>query len=208
MNPPLDTYFSEATKWYGELNKLRMIVLGCGLDEDMKWRQPCYTFNGGIVLLISPFKDYCALAFFKGTLLKDPAGILVAPGENSQAMRQIRFTSVQQIVEREAVLASYILEAIAIEKAGLKIQKEPNATAVPEEFQSKLDKDAALKAAFEALTPGRRRVYLMHFSQPKQSATRQARIDKCTPQILAGKGLNDDDRSMRNKIALDTRAAS
>ena len=196
MNPQLDAYFGEATKWYDELNKLRTVVLGCGLAEEMKWRQPCYTFNGGVVLLISPFKDYCALAFFKGTLLKDPNGILVAPGENSQAVRQIRFTSVREIVEREPVLKSYIHEAIAIEKAGLKIQKNPTVS-IPEEFQTKLDQNPDLKTAFEALTPGRRRAYLMHFAQPKQSTTREARIEKCLPQILAGKGLDDDFRSMR-----------
>jgi len=191
MNPQLDTYFSEATKWYSELNKLRMIVLSCGLAEDMKWRQPCYSLDGGIVLLISPFKDYCALAFFKGSLLKDPNGILVAPGENSQAMRQIRFTSGREIAEREPVVKAYIDEAIAVEKLGLKIEKNPTVS-IPEEFQKKLDEMPALKAAFEALTPGRRRVYLMHFSQPKQSTTRESRIEKCVSQILAGKGLDDD----------------
>jgi uncharacterized protein YdeI (YjbR/CyaY-like superfamily) len=194
MNPELDTYFSEATKWYGELNKLRTIVLGCGLAEDMKWRQPCYTFNNGVVLLISPFKEYCALAFFKGTLLKDSSGILVAPGENSQAVRQARFTSVREIVELEPVLQSYIHEAIEIEKSGLKVTRNPNLS-IPKEFQKKLDEAPALKTAFEALTPGRRRAYLMHFSQPKQSKTREARIEKCLPQILAGKGPNDDSRS-------------
>jgi uncharacterized protein YdeI (YjbR/CyaY-like superfamily) len=196
MNRKLDTYFSEATKWYNELNKLRTIVLDCGLTEDMKWRQPCYTFNESVVLLISPFKEYCALAFFKGSLLKDPNDILVAPGENSQAVRQARFTSVRQITELEPVLKSYIQEAIEIEKAGLKVQKNPT-QAIPEEFQNTLNQNPALKTAFEALTPGRRRAYLMHFSQPKQSATRQARIEKCTPQILAGKGLDDGYRSTR-----------
>jgi uncharacterized protein YdeI (YjbR/CyaY-like superfamily) len=194
MNPKLDTYFSEATKWYGELNKLRTIVLDCGLTEDMKWRQPCYIFNDGVVLLISPFKEYCALAFFKGALLKDPNGILVAPGENSQSMRQMRFTNVEQIAELEPVAKSYINEAIAIEKAGLKIEKK-STHAVPEEFQKKLDEAPELKAAFEALTPGRQRAYLMHFSQPKQSKTREARIEKCLPQILDGKGLDHDYRS-------------
>ncbi|HTW50698.1 MAG TPA: YdeI/OmpD-associated family protein [Stellaceae bacterium] len=197
MNPQLDAYFSEATKWHGELNRLRMIVLGCGLNEDMKWRQPCYTFNGGIVLLISPFMDYCALAFFKGSLLKDPNGLLVAPGANSQSMRQMRFTNVQDIVERQSIIQSYIGEAIAVQKAGLKVEKKTAAASVPEEFQKKLDEAPALKTAFEALTPGRRRMYLIHFAQPKQSATRQARIDKCTPQILAGHGLDHVSRSKR-----------
>lgn len=191
MNPKLDTYFSEATKWYSELNKLRTIVLDCGLVEDMKWRQPCYTFNDGVVLLISPFKEYCALAFFKGALLKDPNSILVAPGENSQSMRQARFTDVRDIAAMQPILESYIREAIDNERAGLKIKKDP-AVSIPEEFQAKLDGDSRLKTAFEALTPGRRRAYLMHFAQPKQSKTREARIDKCVPQILAGRGLGDD----------------
>jgi uncharacterized protein YdeI (YjbR/CyaY-like superfamily) len=191
MNLELDPYFAEATKWHGELNQLRTIVMGCGLAEGMKWRQPCYTVNGGIVVLISPFKEYCALAFFKGALLKDPNGILVAPGENSQSMRQARFTNVQAIVEKEPILRSYVREAIEIEKAGLNVQKNPSVS-IPEEFQSRLNKNSALKAAFEALTPGRQRAYLMHFSQPKQSATREARIEKCLPQIVAGKGLGDD----------------
>jgi uncharacterized protein YdeI (YjbR/CyaY-like superfamily) len=196
MNPKVDDYLSQVKKWQDEIAKLRTIVLGCGLTEDFKWHQPCYTLDGGIVLLISAFKEYCALAFFKGSLLKDPSGLLVAPGENSQAMRQIRFTSVQEIVEREPVLKSYIEKAIEIEKAGLKIEKKPTHT-VSEEFQTKLDKNPTLKTAFEALTPGRRRAYLMHFSQPKQLKTREARIEKCLPQILAGKGLSDDDRSIK-----------
>jgi uncharacterized protein YdeI (YjbR/CyaY-like superfamily) len=196
MNPKLDPYFSEATKWYSELNKLRAIVLGCGLAEDMKWRQPCYTFNGGIVLLISPFKEYCCLAFFKGSLLKDPNGILVAPGENSQSVRQMRFASIGEIAELEAVAKFYIDEAIEIQKAGLKVERHQT-PAVPDEFQTRLEESPALKTAFEALTPGRRRVYLMHFSQPKQVKTREARVEKCVPQILAGKGLNDDDSPVR-----------
>jgi uncharacterized protein YdeI (YjbR/CyaY-like superfamily) len=196
MNPNVDGYFADATRWYGELNKLRPLVLGCGLTEEIKWRQPCYTLDGGVVLLISSFKDYCALAFFKGALMKDPEGILVAPGENSQFVRQARFTSVRDIAALEPVIKSYIGEAIEIEKAGLKVQKNPTVS-MPAEFQSKLDEIPALKTAFEALTPGRRRAYAMYFSQPKQSKTREARIEKCTPQILAGKGLGDDDRSLR-----------
>ena len=196
MKHELDAYFSEATKWYDELNKLRMIVLGCGLSEDMKWRQPCYTFDGGVVLLISPFKDYCALAFFKGALLKDDKGILTAPGENSQFVRQARFTAVADIVAMEPVLKSYIQEAIELQKAGAKVQKHPQ-VAIPEEFQNKLDELPAVKAAFEALTPGRQRAYLMHFSQPKQSKTREARIEKCLPQIIEGKGMDHDYRSAR-----------
>lgn len=196
MNPKVDVYLSDAKRWPDELAKLRKIVLDCGLTEDFKWHQPCYTVDDGIVLLISSFKDYCALAFFKGSLLKDPNGILVAPGENSQFMRQARFTDVRQIAEREPVLKSYIQEAIGIERAGLKVEKKP-AALMPDEFRHKLDEMPALKTAFAALTPGRQRAYLMHFSQPKQSKTREARIEKCLPQILAGKGLDDDSRSMR-----------
>jgi uncharacterized protein YdeI (YjbR/CyaY-like superfamily) len=196
MNPKVDDYLSTVTKWQDEMVKLRAIVLDCGLSEDFKWHQPCYTFDNGIVVLITPFKDYCALAFFKGSLLKDPKGILVSPGPNSRSMRQIRLTGVQQIAEREPVLKSYIQEAIEIEKAGLRVQKDASLS-IPEEFQRKLDESGALKAAFNALTPGRRRAYLMHFSQPKQSKTREARIEKCVPQILEGKGLDADYRSMR-----------
>jgi len=196
MNPKVDDYLSQVTRWQDEMARLRTIVLDCGLTEDFKWRQPCYTHENGIVLLITAFKDYCCLAFFKGALLKDSQRILVSPGANSQFVRQMRFTGVHQIGGLEPVIRSYIDEAIAVEKAGLKVTKH-TAVAIPEEFQQTLDQNAALKAAFEALTPGRRRAYLMHFSQPKQSAIRQARIEKCTPQILAGKGLNDDYGSMR-----------
>lgn len=199
VNPNVDVYLDNAKIWASELRKLREIVLGCGLTEDFKWRQPCYTLDNRIVLIIGGFKEYCVVAFFKGALLKDPNQVLVAPGEHSQAVRQIRFTSVQGIAESETILKSYIREAIEIEKAGLKIEKNPTVS-VPEEFQKKLDEDAALKAAFEALTPGRRRAYLMHFSQPKQSKTREARIEKCAPQILAGRGLDDDYRSASRKF--------
>jgi uncharacterized protein YdeI (YjbR/CyaY-like superfamily) len=190
MNPKVDDYLSQAKRWPDELAKLRTIVLDFGLTEDFKWHQPCYTVESGIVL-ISSFKDYCCLAFFKGELLKDANAILKAPGENSQSMRQARFTSSRDIAVMEPVLRSYIQEAIDNERAGLKVEKT-SATSIPEEFQTKLDEDSALKAAFAALTPGRQRAYLMHFSQPKQSATREARIDKSVPQILAGKGLGDD----------------
>jgi uncharacterized protein YdeI (YjbR/CyaY-like superfamily) len=196
MNPDVDAYLDNAKKWQDEMRKLRTVVLDCGLIEELKWRQPCYMFQAGIVLLISAFKEYCALAFFKGALLKDDKRILVSPGENSQTMRQIRLTDVREIVEMEPILKSYILEAIANEKAGLKVQKNPE-IAIPAEFQNKLNENSALKAAFDALTPGRRRAYIMHFSQPKQTATRESRIEKCVPQILAGKGLDDDYRSMR-----------
>jgi uncharacterized protein YdeI (YjbR/CyaY-like superfamily) len=195
MNPKVADYLSQATRWPDELAKLREIVLDCGLTEDFKWHQPCYTVENGIVLLISSFKDYCALAFFKGALLKDASAILTAPGANSQSMRQARFTSVRDIVAMEPILKSYIQEAIDNERAGLKIKKDP-AASIPEEFQARLNEMPALKVAFDALTPGRRRVYLMHFSQPKQAKTREARIEKSLPQILAGKGL-DDSRSTR-----------
>jgi len=196
MNPKVTNYLAQAKSWQDEMARLRTIVLDFDLTEDFKWHQPCYLFEGGIVVLISAFKEYCALAFFKGALLKDPNGILVAPGENSRSMRQMRFTDVRQIAELEPVAKSYIDEAIAIEKAGLKIERT-SAQAVPEQFQTKLDENPALKTAFEALTPGRQRAYLMHFAQPKQSKTREARIEKCLPQILAGKGLDDDYLSTR-----------
>jgi uncharacterized protein YdeI (YjbR/CyaY-like superfamily) len=196
MNPKVADYLSQAKRWQDEMAKLRTIVLNVGLTEDFKWHQPCYTLENGIVLLISAFKDYCCLAFFKGSLLSDPKGVLVSPGANSQAVRQMRFTGVRQIAGLEPVIRSYIDEAIAAEMAGLKVIKNP-AVSIPEEFQQTLDQNAVLKTAFAALTPGRRRAYLMHFSQPKQSATRQARIEKCRPQILAGKGLDHDYRSKR-----------
>jgi uncharacterized protein YdeI (YjbR/CyaY-like superfamily) len=200
MNSKVTDYLSQVKRWQDEMARLRTLVLDCGLTEDFKWHQPAYSFDGGIVLLISAFKEYCALAFFKGALLKDPSGILVAPGENSQSMRQMRFINIPEIAKLEPVAKSYIHEAIAIAKAGFKIEKHPT-HAIPEEFQTRLDESPALKTAFEALTPGRRRAYLMHFSQPKQSQTREARIEKCTPQILAGKGLNDDYRAAKEKIA-------
>jgi uncharacterized protein YdeI (YjbR/CyaY-like superfamily) len=196
MNPKVDAYLSTATKWQDEMVKLRTIVLDCGLTEEFKWYQPCYTFERGIVLLVSAFKEYCALAFFKGSLLKDANGIMVSPGENSQSMRQIRFAGVQEIAGLEPVLRSYIQEAIAVEKAGLKVQKHPT-VAVPEELQNRFAKNPALKTAFAALTPGRQRAYIMHFSRPKQSKTRESRIEKCVPQILDGKGLADDYRATR-----------
>jgi len=197
MNPKVTDYLSQAKRWQDEMARLRTIVLDFPLTEDFKWHQPCYTLDKGIVLLISSFKDYCCLAFFKGALLKDPNGVLMAPGENSQFVRQMRFTGMHQIAELEPVVRAYIDEAVAIEKAGLKVEKKPATVAIPEEFQQTLDRNAALKAAFEALTPGRRRMYLIHFAQPKQSATRQARIDKCTLQILAGKGMDAASRSMK-----------
>lgn len=174
------------------MERLRTIVLDCGLTEDFKWRQPCYTFDQSNIVIIHGFKEYCALLFFKGALLADPHGILIRQTENVQAGRQIRFTSLREIVEMEPILKDYIYEAIEVEKAGLKVEsKRDTELTLPEELQSKFDENPALKTAFEALTPGRQRAYVLYFSQPKQSKTRESRIEKCIPQILAGKGLND-----------------
>ena len=192
MNPRVDFYFSKAQKWQKELEQLRMIVLACGLAEELKWGVPCYTFGKSNIVLIHVFKDYCALLFIKGALLHDANNILVQQTENVQAGRQIRFTSVQEIAGMEAVLKAYIYEAIEVEKAGLQVNfKKTSAFLIPEEFQNKLDQIPALKTAFDALTPGRQRAYMLHFSAPKQSTTREARIEKCMPQIFNGKGLND-----------------
>lgn len=192
MNPKVDFYFNKAEKWQGELEKLRAIILDCGLSEELKWGVPCYTFQNSNIVLIHVFKEYCAMLFFKGVLLNDAHNILVQQTENVQSARQIRFTQVKQIVELEPVLKTYIYEAIEVEKAGIKVDlKKTTAYTVPEEFQSKLDELPALKTAFGALTPGRQRAYLLHFAAPKQSKTRQSRVEKCMPQILNGKGLND-----------------
>src|SRR4051794_41058309 len=182
MNPKVDGYLRESKKWQEESKKLRMIILGCGLTEELKWGKPCYTLQESNLLIIQGFKEYCALMFCKGALLKDPEGILIKPGENTQAARQIRFTNVREVVEMEAMLKAYIQEAIAAEKAGMMVNyKAVSEFAVPEEFQSKLDDDPALKTAFQALSPGRQRGYLLHFSAPKQSKTREARVQKCVP---------------------------
>ena len=192
MNPDVDIYISKAKKWQEELAKLRTIILDCQLTEEVKWRKPSYAFEKSNIVLIQPFKEYIALLFFKGALLKDPNGILVKPGENTQAGRQIRFTNVQEIVEMETILKTYIQEAIKVEKAGLKVDfKESTELIFPEEFQKKLDEIPALKTAFNALTPGRQRAYNLYFSQAKQSKTREARVEKYMQQILNGKGLND-----------------
>jgi uncharacterized protein YdeI (YjbR/CyaY-like superfamily) len=192
MNPKVDFCFSKAKRWQNELRKLRMIVLTCGLAEELKWGQPCYTFENKNIVLIHGFKEYCALLFFKGALLKDPKGLLIQQTKNVQAARQIRFTRVRQIVAMAPILKAYIREAIEVEKAGLKVRlKETSEFDVPEEFQRKLDDIPALRNAFDALTPGRQRAYLFHFSAARQSKTRQSRVEKCLPQILKGKGLND-----------------
>lgn len=192
MNPKVDWFFNKDTEWQKEYKKLRAIVLECGLTEELKWGVPCYTYKNTNVVLIHGFKEYCALLFHKGVLLKDEEGILIQQTENVQSARQIRFTNVQEITEMEATLKAYIYEAIEVEKAGLKVEmKKTSEFDMPEEFQKALDEKAGLKDAFEALTPGRQRGYLLHFSQPKQSKTRVSRIEKCMPHIFEGKGLND-----------------
>nr|WKN37426.1 YdeI family protein [Tunicatimonas sp. TK19036] len=192
MNPKVDFFFNKAKKWPEEYEKLRMIVLDCGLTEELKWGVPCYTFKKNNIVLIHGFKEYCALLFHKGALLKDTEDILIQQTENVQAARQIRFTSLQEIVAMEATLKAYIYEAIEVEKAGLEVEmKKTSEFTMPEEFQKKLDKNPTLKAAFESLTPGRQRGYLLYFSGAKQSKTRESRIEKYTPHILDGKGLND-----------------
>src|SRR3990172_810632 len=192
MNPKVDFYFSKAQKWQEELKKLRMILLDCGLTEELKWRSPCYTSQKSNIVIIQGFKEYCALMFFKGALLSDPNGILKKPGENAQAARQIRFTNVREIVEMETILKAYIYEAIEVEKSGLKVNfKKTTEFIIPEEFQNKLVEIPALKTAFDALTPGRQRAYILYFSAPKQSKTRESRVEKSMQQILNGKGLDD-----------------
>jgi uncharacterized protein YdeI (YjbR/CyaY-like superfamily) len=192
MNPEVDAFLSKAKKWQEEFEKLRMIVLDCQLTEVLKWGVPCYTFQKGNIVLIHGFKEYCALLFFKGALLHDTHGILIQQTENVQAARQIRFTNVKQIVEMEPILKAYIYEAVEVEKAGLKVNFKKNSILIfPEEFQKKLDENPALKTAFDALTPGRQRAYNLFFSAPKQSKTRESRVEKWLQQILKGKGLND-----------------
>ena len=192
MNPKVDWFFTKATAWQEEFEKLRKLVLDCGLTEELKWGVPCYTFQKSNIVLIHAFKEYCALLFFKGALLNDPNGILIQQTKNVQAGRQIRFTNVREIVRMKPILKAYIYEAIEVEKAGLKVNfKKTTEFKIPEEFQNKLDEIPALKTAFYALTPGRQRAYILHFSQPKQSKTRESRVEKCMQQILNGKGLND-----------------
>ena len=192
MNPKVDVYLSKAKKWQEELEKLRMIILDCQLTEELRWGKPCYTFQKSNIVLIIGFKEYCALIFCKGALLNDANGTLIRPGENTQAGRQIRFTNVQEIVKMEPILKAYIYEAIEVEKAGLEVNFKAITELIhPEEFQQKLEENPGLKAAFEALTPGRQRAYNLYFSAPKQSKTRESRVEKCMQQILKGRGLND-----------------
>ena len=192
MNPEVDIFLRDAKKWQKEFEKLRMIILDCGLTEELKWGVPCYTFQKNNIVLIHGFKEYCAILFVKGSLLKDTHEILIRQTENVQAGRQIRFTNVQEIEEIETILKTYVYEAIEVEKSGLKVNfKKDTELIFPEEFQNKLDEIPDLKTAFYALTPGRQRAYNFYFSEPKQSKTRESRVEKCMQQILNGKGLND-----------------
>lgn len=193
MNPKVDVFLTEAAQWRPEFKIMRSIILGCGLAEELRWGKPCYTLQGKNIVLIHGFKEYCALLFFKGALLKDPHHVLIQQTENVQAARQIRFTRVREIARLEPVLKAYIKEAIEVEKAGLTVNYKKTAEfSVPVEFQKKLKENPSLKKAFAALTPGRQRGYLLYFSAAKQSQTRESRIEKCLPQVLKGKGLNDD----------------
>ncbi len=192
MNPKVDFFFDKAKKWQKELEQLRKIMLACGLTEELKWGVPCYTHQGSNIVLIHAFNDYCALLFFKGALLSDTEGILIQQTENVQAARQIRFTSLKEITGQATVLKTYVYQAIAVEEAGLTVKMKKTAEFnMPEEFQEQLEKMPALKTAFEALTPGRQRGYLLYFSAAKQSKTRISRVEKYMQQILDGKGLED-----------------
>jgi uncharacterized protein YdeI (YjbR/CyaY-like superfamily) len=192
MNPKVDGFIGKAKKWRDEFEKLRMICLDCGLTEELKWGKPCYRYQTSNIVLIHGFKEYCAVLFMKGALLRDPNGILIQQTENVQAARQIRFTNLREIVEMEPILKRYIKQAIEIEKVGLEVDyKKTSEFALPEEFRNRLDESPALKEAFDALTPGRQRGYLLYFSAAKQSKTRDARVAKWVQQILDGKGLND-----------------
>jgi len=191
-NPKVDWFFDKATTWQKEYEKLRTIILACGLTEELKWGCPCYQFEGRNIVLIHGFKEYCAVLFFKGALLADADGILIQQTPNVQSARQVRFTTVQEVVKRERILKAYIYEAIEVERAGLKVKLKKTAEfKIPEEFQTRLNKNSALKKAFYALTPGRQRAYIFYFSQAKQSQTREARVEKYVKQILKGKGLED-----------------
>ena len=192
LNPKVAEYISKSKKWQAELEKLRTIILDCQLTEELKWGVPCYTFQKSNIVLIHVFKEYCAILFVKGALLKDANDILITQTENVQAARQVRFTNLQEIVKLETILKAYIYEAIEVEQSGVQIAfKKATEFSIPDEFQNKLDEFLDLDTAFYALTPGRQRAYLLYFSAPKQSKTREARVEKYMPQILDGKGLND-----------------
>lgn len=211
MNKSVDNYFTEGCgrcplggtpdckvhAWTSELEYLRKIVLDCGLTEESKWGAPCYTFQKNNILLLSALKEYCCISYFKGSLLQDKKNLLKKPGPNSQAARLIKFKSIDEIVGIEDDIRAYILESLEVEKAGIKVQFKKNPEPIPKELEAKLEEDPILKTAFEALTPGRRRGYILHFSQPKQSKTRISRIEKCEPMILSGIGLHDKYKSMR-----------
>lgn len=192
MNPKVDGYLSRNPQWQEELKELRRIVLLSPLTEDLKWGVPCYTLQNANVVMLHVFKEYCAILFVKGSLLGDPARVLITQTENVQAARQLRFTSVKEVLEKESLLGAYLAEAIDLEKSGAKVEfKATKEFPVPEEFQAELEGDPSLKAAFEGLTPGRQRGYLLYFAGAKQSKTRESRIEKCRPQIMAGQGLDD-----------------
>ncbi|MEQ8470758.1 MAG: YdeI family protein [Marinoscillum sp.] len=192
MSPSIDAFFSKNSKWQDSYHALREILLQCNLHEALKWGKPCYTLNGQNVVLIHGFKEYCALLFHKGVLLKDKEGILVQQTENVQAARQLRFTNEAQIIEMKATIKAYILKAIQVEQSGMQVKfKKTSEFPMPEEFRKVLEENSELISAFDALTPGRQRGYLLHFSQPKQSKTRESRIEKSWQAILEGKGLND-----------------
>ncbi|MCL1665134.1 YdeI/OmpD-associated family protein [Elizabethkingia ursingii] len=192
MNPKTDFFFDQPEKWQKEFEKLRAIILDTGLDEELKWGCPCYTYHNRNIVLIHGFKEYCAILFFKGALLNDTCKILIQQSENVQAARQIRFTNQEEILKLEKEIKLYVYEALEVEKSGVQVpMKKTKDFEVTEEFQHKLNTDTVLKEAFEALTPGRQRAYLLYFSSAKQPKTRESRIEKCIPQILTGKGLND-----------------
>jgi uncharacterized protein YdeI (YjbR/CyaY-like superfamily) len=192
MNPKIDEYINSASNWQEEMRFLRKIALECNLEEELKWGVPCYTFNKKNIILIHAFKDFCGFGFFKGALLKDEEGILSKPGENSNSSRISKVTSTQEIKDKEALLKAYLFEAIEIEKAELKVKvKEVSEYSVPEELIEQFDKSSEFKIAFDKLTPGRQKAYLLHFSEAKQSSTRTSRIEKYIPRILNGKGFND-----------------
>jgi uncharacterized protein YdeI (YjbR/CyaY-like superfamily) len=192
MNPKVDGFLKRQDKWRAEFEKLREILLGSGLTEDLKWGQPCYALDGKNVVLMHGFKEYCAILFHKGALLKDPKGVLIQQTKNVQAARQIRFSSVREVSKLAKTVKAYVREAIEVERAGLKVPfKKTEDFELPEELESKLAANARLKAAFAALTPGRQRAYIFHFSQPKLSKTRTARVEKHAPRILKGLGLDD-----------------
>jgi len=204
MNPKVDWFFEKEEKWQKEVKELRKIVLECHLTEDLKWGCPCYTYEDKNIVLIHVFKEYCAFLFFKGTLMKDPKGILIQQTENVQSARQIRFTGLEEIKKLESDLKKYIFQAVEVEESGEKVPlKKTNEFPITEELEAKFKELPALKKAFETLTPGRQRAYLLHFSQPKQAQTRESRIEKCIPQIMDGKGLNDVNEYLINKKKKD-----